>query len=82
MRDDHLDEKLSMDERVDIAVDQTMSEIYTGLDGRQSFNGIGTGVILGHDFRGTAAEFCALMRKRREEQHELRDRKRSTRSSP
>lgn len=70
---------ISMDEAIEIAVDQGMSEVYAnrGTEGRESFQGIGPGVPTGN-FKGTAAEFREFMRKRREElKHGLRDRKRS-----
>lgn len=65
-RDDYTQDGMSIDESVDIAMDQAMSQVYTGLDGRGSFAGIGPGVMLGSKKKMTAKEFCQMMREHRE----------------
>ncbi len=75
--DAYMKDGLDMGERVDVALDQAMSETCKGKSGRQSFSGLGPGVPTG-PFRGTPAEFREFMRTKREEsKHGLRDRKRT-----
>lgn len=73
-RDDYTKEDMPIRESVSIAVDQCMSRLYTGLDGRGSFAGIGPGVMLGSKKEMTAKEFCQMMRERREAVNGICDR--------
>lgn len=78
-RDEYTKDGMSIDESVDIAMDQAMSQVYTGLDGRGSFAGIGPGVMLGGSKKEmTAKEFCQMMRERREAVNGLCDRGRTS----
>lgn len=74
-RDEYTKEGMPIRESVGIAVDQAMSQLYPGLDGRGSFAGIGPGVMLGGSKKEmTAKEFCRMMREHREAVNGIRNR--------
>ena len=67
-RDAYTKPGMSIKESVNIALDQAMSKVFANTkDMRDSFAGIGPGVMLGGSKKEmTAKEFCQMMRERRE----------------